>query len=822
MKKTIFKIISGISFFLIVLNSPVFSQSTTKVKGTVKDANSKEPIPFANVSFVGTGVGTVTDFEGIFFMETCLKADSVQFTCIGYKTQTAAIKRGSFRDLEILMKPTDTELGVVVVHAGVDPVVTLMKKVIRNRKKNNPVKFTSYSYEQYNKMELDVNNFNTKLENRKAMQQFKFIFDNVDTATASGKVFLPVLISETLSDYYFRRSPKKEKEIIKAVQVSGVKNESFNQFTGQMYLDVNIYDSYIQILDKQFVSPIAVNGLLVYDYYLTDSAFIDKSWCYQLTYKPRRKQEYTFKGDMWIADTTFAVKKMSARIAQGVNINFVKDLFFVEEFEKIQDSLWFPTKETVSVDFNLSNITAGFFGNKTTTRKNVKLDVQYPDNFFNATIPQELVVLPDASQKDTAYWSKNRHEELTVKEKKIYGMVDAIQKIPVFRTMNDIVSMLTLGYYKIGKFEYGPYFKTYSYNAIEGNRFRIGGRTSNSFSTKMEFNGHLAYGLSDQRFKYGIGYRYKLSKIPWCIASIDYSSDMTQLGLSPNAFTEDNIMSTLFSRSSNDQMLLQNKLDMQIEREWFKGFMNHAILTQKNIFPSGPIPFIKYDGTVKNQLNVSEASLGVHLAVNEKYLDGEFTRVYLGSKYPVLDITYSYGIKGVFNSDYQYSKLQLNLEHYFFIGPLGKMYYGAEAGKIWGRVPFPLLKLHEGNETYVFDYYSFNMMNFYEFASDQWFSAFFEHHFQGLFLNKIPVVRKLKFREILYGKGLIGSLDPQNRDEFAFPGTLSDVSKPYFEAGVGLENILKFIRIDAIWRLSHLSDPGIQKFGLRISLQVIL
>jgi hypothetical protein len=250
--------------------------------------------------------------------------------------------------------------------------------------------------------------------------------------------------------------------------------------------------------------------------------------------------------------------------------------------------------------------------------------------------------------------------------------------------------------------------------------------------------------------------------------------------------------------------------------------MNHAILTQKTIFPSCPIPFIKYDGTVKNQLNVSEASLGVHLAVNEKYLDGGFTRVYLGSKYPVLDITYSYGIKGVFNSDYQYSKLQLNLEHYFFIGPLGKMYYGAEAGKIWGRVPFPLLKLHEGNETYVFDYYSFNMMNFYEFASDQWFSAFFEHHFQGLFLNKIPVVRKLKFREILYGKGLIGSLDPQNRDEFAFPGTLSDVSKPYFEAGVGLENILKFIRIDAIWRLSHLSDPGIQKFGLRISLQVIL
>jgi len=814
-------ILISISLFLVFLASAGFSQVVTKIKGTIKDAVSKEAIPFANVSFPKTGVGTVSDFEGIYFLDTRLKVDSVQFVCVGYITQTVAVKRGSFQEFNILLKPADFTLGEVVVHAGVNPADILMKKVIKHRKQNNPVKFTSYSYEQYNKMELDINNFNTKIEDKKALRQFKFIFDNVDTATASGKVYLPVLISETLSDYYFRRSPKKEKEVIKAVQVSGIKNESFNQFTGQMYLDVNVYDNYINVMEKQFVSPIAVNGLLVYDYYLTDSAFIDNSWCFQLTYKPRRKQEYTFKGDMWIADSSYAVKKISARIAQGVNINFVQDLFFIQEFEKIQDSLWFPSKEIVSADFNLTHLTAGFFGNKTTTRKNIKLNVDYDDNFFNAAVPQELIVLPDASLKDTAYWSEQRHEELTTKERKIYGMVDSIQNIPVFRTMSDIVMMLTGGYYKIGKFEYGPYFKTYSYNAIEGHRFRVGGRTSNDFSTKIEYSGHVAYGLTDKRFKYGAGIRYKFKKNPWTMASIRYTSDMTQLGLSPNAFTEDNIMATLFSRNSNNQMLLQDKLEIKLDREWFKGFMNHASITTKKIYHSAAIPFIKSDGTWKSQIQVSEASLGLHLAVNEKYLDGEFTRIYLGSKFPVLDVSYSYGIKGAFDSDYEYSKLQANLTHYLFVGPLGKLKYGVEAGQIWGTVPFPLLKLHEGNETYVFDPYSFNLMNFYEFASDRYVSGYFEHHFQGLFLNKIPLIRHLKFREVIYGKGVIGSLQDKNRDEYQFPGTLSDVSKPYFEAGVGLENILKFLRVDAIWRLSHLDNPNIQKFGLRVSVQVI-
>jgi len=808
---------------ILIFISGITQAQPTKVRGKIIDASTNEPMPFVTISLKGTTIGTITDVEGNYFLQAKSNADSVVVACVGYFPQTVKINKAAFQTVDFAMKPRENQLNEIVVIAGEDPSLEMIRKVIKNKPRNNPAKLEDYRYEVYNKMEIDVNNVDSDFQKKKVFNKLQFIFDYVDTSAETGKAYLPVFISEAISDFYFQRKPPKQKEIIKATNIAGVKNESVSQYTGQMYIDVNLYSNFIDVFGKQFVSPIADFSLLTYKYYLIDSTFLDNKWCYLISFKPKRKQELTFSGEIWINDSSWAVKKIKARIANDANINYVNDFVAILEYSFLRDSTWMLSKQELFVDFNVTDKTTGFFGRKSTTYRNFVVGERMPENFFNATMPQESIVLQDAAEHDISYWSDIRHEKLSTKEQNIYKMVDSIKEVPVFKNFVDIMTMLLGGYYVMGKFEYGPYFKTYSNNPIEGSRFRVGGRTSNDFSKKIMFNGHVAYGSKDELFKYGIGATYMFKKEPRTSFYIYHKYDMEQLGQSVNAFTEDNIMATILARSPNDNLLLVRETKSYFEKEWFLGFSNKLMWSHKQIYPSQKIRFAEKGTDVALQLTTSEFTLSTRLAYNEKFVRGEFERISFGSEYPILTVDATAGIKGVFGSDYQYYRLHVGIDHHLYISPLGYFQYKLEGGKIWGDLPFPLLKLHEGNETYAFDPFAFNMMNFYEFVSDEYASVYLEHHFEGFFFNKIPLFRKLKFREVVYGKGLIGRLSDANTKQIMdFPASLSDVRKPYFEAGVGIENILKVLRIDAIWRLSYLDKPGIEKFGIRAKIQIII
>ena len=805
-------------FTLVQLNAQV-----TKIMGTVFDADTQEPIPFANVYFKGTTIGVTSDFDGFFSIETGNPSDTLVASFIGYKKKSAHITPNIFQEVHFELSPTNFNLPEIVIRAGENPATILLRKIINNKEVNRGENYDACQYEVYNKIEIDANNITEKFKNRRILKPFQFIFDHLDTSTVNGKTYLPIFLSESLSDYYYRKEPKSEKEVIKAAKVSGIENESILQFVGNMFQQYNFYDNYITIFQKNFVSPISNSGMNHYKYYLVDSTYLSNLWCYKIMFKPKRKQELTFSGHFWVNDTSFAIKSFELKIAEDANINYINDLVISREYTKTDEEHWMVTKDIGIADFNViedNKTVLGFFGKKTTTFKNFVFDQPRDKKFYS--LPTNVIVGDKTYEQDDDFWSLNRHDSLSKNEKTIYHMVDTLRNLPAFKTWIDIVETVVSGYYNLDKVEFGPYASLISFNAIEGVRFRIGGRTTSKLTEQIRLEGHLAYGTLDQKIKYGAGFLYLPNKNPRRALGGNYRFDIEQLGNSPNAFRDDFLFAAIFRRNPADKLSMTRETKFYYDHEWFNGFSNKLNVMHKEILPIGKDQVRIYNGSGDlvslEKIRTTEVGLDARFAFNEKFIMGSFNRVSVGTKYPILGVQYMYGIPDLFGSDYEYHKLRFGIKHWFNVLNLGWSKYNIEAGKIWGTLPFPLLELHPGNETFIFDEFAFNLMNYFEFISDQYISVYYTHHFDGFFLNHIPVMRKLKWREVGFVKGVIGTFSDKNKAYNKLPDISNTLEKPYIEAGVGIENIFKIIRIDGIWRLSHLDHENINKFAVFVSL----
>lgn len=791
----------------------------TKIMGRVVDAESGEPIPFANIFFKGTTIGVSSDFDGNFSLETKTPSDSLVASYLGYEMQSLPVLKNRFQQVVFELKPSNFSLPEVVVIAGENPAEILLRKIIKNKSVNYKKEFDYYQYEVYNKIQIDANNVSERFQNRRIMRPFKFIFEYADTSTINGKTYLPVFLSESLSDYYYRNSPHSEKEVIKAAKVSGIENESVLQYVGDMFQNYSIYENYITLFQKNFVSPIADFGLSFYKYYLIDSTYFSDKWCYKVMFKPRRRQELTFTGHFWVHDTSFAVKSFEMEIADDANINYVNDLVLSQEFDLVDGNYWMVTLDKGVGDFNIledNKKTLGFFGRKTTTYRKFVFNKPMDKEFYST--PANVMVSDNAYDKNEEFWEENRHTELSKDEQTIYHLVDTLKNLPAFKTWVDIVETAVTGYYEMGKYEIGPYASLVSFNAIEGARFRFGGRTTEKFSSRARYGGYIAYGTKDTRLKYGASALFLLNPNPRRAVYASYKDDVEQLGNSPNAFRDDFLLAAIFRRNPADKLSQTREVNLNYDHEWFNGFSNQINLRRKEIIPIGESRVETVNGggePVENKSMIAtEVSFATRLAYQEKFVMGTFDRISLGTKFPIVAIEYGYGIPGFLNGEYEYHRLRAGIKHWFNIFNLGWSKYIIEGGKIWGKLPFPLLVLHPGNETFIFDEYAYNLMNYFEFVSDQYVSVYYSHHFDGFFLNRIPLMRKLKWREVVYFRGVAGSLTKDNLEYNVLPSITYTLDQPYYEAGVGLENIFKIFRIDGIWRLSHYSHENTNRFAL--------
>lgn len=800
-----------------------FSQTYT-ITGKVFDAESKEPLPFVPVLIKGTTVGATTDFDGNYSISTSKMGDSIVSSYVGYKKLTRAIKRGENQVINMPMVLEGVNLLEVVVKAGENPAHRIIRNVIAHKQFNNRRKLDAYQYESYNKVEFDLNRIPKEMQERKLFKPIKFVFDNVDSVYSGEKPSLPIFITESLSDLYFRSNPTLKKEVIKASKVTGIENTSITSVMGDMYQNINIYDNNILVFGKDFVSPISDNGFFYYKYYLEDSLFIGNTRCYQIRFKSKRPQELCFSGNMWISDTTWAIKRIEMSIPKDANINFINAANVVQEFTQI-DSTWMLSKDRLIIDFAMNKNQVGIYGRKTTSYKDFKINQPKDVKFYE--FGDKIVVEDNAMKQTDEFWNANRHDSLSIREKKIYHMIDTIKTLPVYKTWVDIFTLFVSGYRVVNNFEIGPYFNLVSYNKIEGPRVRFGGRTSSKFSRWYELQGYVAYGFNDEKFKYSLGFKSFISKKPHRqLVGMTYKSDYEILGQSQNGFSQDNIFASLFRTSPLTNLTRVDQTFAWYEREWVDGLTSKVILAGRTITPllANAYQYYKKDGTIATKENIknTEVRLNVRFAYKEKFISGDFSRISLGTKWPVLQFNYAKSLQNAFMGEYDYQKVVLNLsDRVRLISLLGYTDYTAEVGKIYGAVPYPLMELHGGNETYVYDYMSFNMMKYYEFASDQYASVGMFHHFEGLLFNKIPLIKKLKWREVVTCKALWGSVNEKNKRTLIFPTTLNALgNEPYVEVSAGIENIFKVFRIDALWRSTYLRPKAIENFGVKFGFQL--
>ena len=797
-----------ILLFLLTVISYSAAAQRKVLTGYVKDSHTDEPVPFASVYFAKTQRGRLTDSSGHFeFAFNEWPKDSIVISYVGYSNYHRFID--SNKDTINLLINLDRAVNnrEVVIKSKVNKGLLLWSLIVKHKPENDRYRFSNFGYQLYNKLELDLININReKLKEIKLLKPFGFIFDNVDSLS-EDKPFLPVFLTETLSDYFYQNNPRKYREVIKASRTSGVNNESVYKLLGGLYQNVDVYNNFIPVFDKQFVSPASDNGDGFYVYKVADTQFVAKRKFYHLTFTPKHAGENSFYGDCWVDAKTFAVQKMNLRIPKDANINFVSRLSLVQEYSLINDSTWFLSKDKFIVDLSpLGKSRLSFTGRKTTTYKDVLLNSQNISDSLKLNRKQEEVVLKkDASAKEEEYWKNSRHEELSKNEKAVYKMVDTLQKMPIFKKYTETINFIGSGYKNIGNYQIGPWFNWVSFDSLEGYRFRFDLGTNKGFNKNLYFSGYLAYGLSDKKFKGKLESIYIFHRDPRVRLYASYSNDLDFGQSYYDEVSTDNIFALAARKKGVPRKFMRLKEErLDLFKETNYGLSGNIILSRREYEPLIYLPPKSSFAAGKGDpLNTFETQFKIRFAYLERFLENNFFRTSLGSPYPIVEFKYTKGIAGVLKSNYDYSKISGSVSHNLKIAPYGNIYFNAYAGKTFGTLPFPLLDVHPGNELHYYNKYAFNLMNRWEYISDKYAGINIEHNVGNGLFRLIPLTRKLKFRQFWNAKVLWGSLSDANKQlNFTNGNSFKTLNgKAYMELGTGVDNILKLFRVDLIWRV---------------------
>jgi hypothetical protein len=832
----------GILLYFLTLFSYQVNAQVITVSGRVVDDDTDEGVSFCSVFLnSSTPIGVTSDLEGNYSFQidfSLVNGDSIGALSIGYNTTMKPIsKTQAEQTINFRLKSASLTMGEVVVIAGENPANEIVRQIVKNKKRNVPKNFDSYEVELYSKTELDLNNIDPDMKDSKIFKEVQFIFENVDSVS-DVKPFLPAYVAERLYDVYYTKKSQSEKEIIKAQKVSGISNSSVVDFINRLHEKYSIYDNYITMLGKEFISPFSNNALLTYEFYILDSTFIQDEWSYKLKFKPKRKQENTFYGDFWVSMENYGVEIVNMRMSPDVNINLVNRVIIYQEFLK-QDSLWLPYKEKTIIDFatDKTEKRPGIIGRKTQMYKDFKVDDPATAERYQKADPEEIDW--QVVNKDADFWEDNRHEELSKNEEAVYRMVDSIKQVPVYKTVADLINTLGGGYQVIGPIELGAWWDIININNREGWRFGMGLGTSYKFSKKLRLFGYGAYGFWDKQWKYRGLFEYVFNHYRRQEMGVQYRNDVMFENRSTEEPSTQGLFAGFIRRGGIPPKILQVKEAKAFyHHTWKKGWSNHLAVLHRQLTPFGDSMTISKKGfnyaylpnpadasIIENSITTAEILFRIRYAYKEKLLRGNFSDMSLGSVYPIVSLTYTAGIKGILGSEYNYHRLNLNLDHWFYVGAAGWLEYNIDAGKIFGNVPFLLLETHPGNDAFFYNSNAYNMMNSFEFVSDTWVGLRVEQHFDGFFLNRIPLIRKLKWREVAFFRGVYGKLSKENEEANRlnlqsnggpYYGSLNQ--GPYMETGFGIENIFKFIRIDALWRLSYRENVNAQKFSVRFTL----
>ena len=840
----------GISLLLSI--SFFTSISQTVVKGVIKDAATQKPIQYVSIYFKG-GKGVTSAEDGTFTITSANpKLTVLIFSYVGYKAVTKNIWPDKEQEVNVYMDVADSKRNVTVKTSRRgkytnknNPAVELIRRVIENKDKNRVTQAYDYvSYEQYEKMELMLTKTPEKLLNNKFLKNFKFIFQNTDTTKIQGRAMLPVYIDETVSQRYFRKNPEKNKVIILGEKKVDFKEyldvEGISTYLDRMYENVEVYDNNISLLGNTFLSPIADASPTFYRFYIRDTIELEGTKLVRLDFAPRNLEDLLFKGTLFVTlDGNYSVQKLIMSISKHANLNFVRELHLNQDFAKGPDGRYHVVLSNTIVEFALSSgAQSSIVGDRTVSFKDYKINQPAPDSVYQGS---GIVKLFTEKQNQTdSFWQQHRSPQLSESESKVYSNIDSLTNLKSFRTFMDIATLLLAGYKSFGPYEVGPVNSFYSFNPVEGFRLRVGGRSTTRLNKNIYLENYVAYGFKDKQWKYfgSLAYSFNGTSIyyyPNNFVRASFQRDTKIPGQELQFVVEDNFLLS-FKRGRNDRWLYNDIYKAEYVREFGKDFGYTVGFKNWRQTPAGVITYSKDDGVggVTNipDLTTSELSTEFRWSPHQQFYQGKRFRVPIINKYPNIRLRFTAGVKGLFKGEYNYQTLNLNIEKRTYFSQLGFADIVLEGGYTFGKIPYPLMTIHRANQTFSYQLNSYNLMNFLEFVSDHYAAMSIDQKFNGFFFNKIPLLKKLKWREVVSGKILYGGVRAENNpnfnqntlkypvdDENHRPTTYTLGRTPYIEVSAGITNIFKLLRIDFVKRLTYLDNPNVTSWGIRSRLR---
>ena len=834
------------------------AQSFTSASGIIKDSITGEPLPFVSVYFDGSTIGAMTDDNGTFTLQNNQGYTKLAAASLGYDTKFIDLKPGKKNDnLELLLKPTAFEISEVVVKPKREkytrkdnPAVELIKKVIAHKNDNRIEAKPEYQTEVYEKLSLSLDNFNPNLDKNKFLKKFKFIKNYLDTSEFNGKPILTVSVRENLSDFYYRKSPKAEKTIVRAKRMQGI-DKTLDDGGGitsnleEIFKSINIFDNNIPILLNRFVSPLSSTlATTYYHYYIMDTLDVGGDKCVDLAFVPANSESYGFTGRLYITlDGNYAVKKVLLNTPANINLNWVDKLRIEQEFKQMPDSTWVLDQENTFVNFYVVKGTQQLYAHQLRNYDNYNFNVQNADSVFG--LLGALHVLPEATAQPDTFWTHNRPIPLKEKEDALKDLVGQLRKVPAFNAIIKTAEILITGYIptandkKVTKFDFGPMNTTFSANHLEGFRMRVGGMTTANLNPYWFASGYLAYGTNDRKIKYNLKLTHSFTKKeyhegenPVNNLSFIQEYDVYTPGQDFLFTSKDNIFVAWKVGEPVTKMQYIRKSVLQYEKEWLNGLTWKSWIMNQNNEAAGTLQYIKRDesGNLYHIKDFTTSEIGTQLrfAPGERAYNGRSGKesvFNLSKDAPVFKLSHQLGIKGVLGGDYNYNHTEISAEKRIWLSSFGHIDAQVKAGKVWDKVPFPLLILPNTNQSITIQPEAFHMMNALEFVTDQYVSFNATYYLKGWILNRIPGIKWLRLREVLSFNMIYGGLTDKNNPTltpglFLLPdGTQPLGSTPYMECSVGLENIFKILRIDYYRRLTYLDHPDIKKGGIRIALR---
>ena len=832
-------------FLSVGLPVTIAAQKATVVKGLVRDSITQEPIPYASVFFVGSDKGLMTDDEGKFAVSVRDNFLNVRVSTLGYREKTFFVKKGEENDVLVELVPSDYVLEEVVVKPKREkysrknnPAVEFVKKLIERRHVGDPKNHDFYNYEKYEKMTFALNEFSEEQKKKWLFKKFQFIFDYVDTSEVSGKPILTVSIKEKIANNYYRRSPETEKTVVTGIKRAGI-DEIFNEESVQMLYDdlfreIDIFGNDITLLSNRFVSPLSNIATSFYKYYLLDTIQVDGVKCIDLGFVPFNSESFGFTGHIYVpeGDSTYFIKKVKMNVPRDINLNYVKNMYLEQDYERLEDGTRIKVKDDAIIEFEVLPSTQGLYARRMTTYS--KFSFTPPDDLSVYDFEGRERVEVDAQAKPEEFWVDNRHVPVRKKENAVDKLLARLREVPVFYYTEKVLGVLIGGYIETGensKFDFGPMNTTISANEVEGARFRVGGLTTAQLSPHWFARGYVAYGTKDEKVKYSGEVEYSFNKkkfhakeFPINSIKLSHSYDIDQLGQQYMYTNKDNVFLSLKRKSDNKATYLR-KTELSYLQERQSGFsFGLGIRNEIQQMATDRISFV--DGYGKEIKDYMQTNFEVKLryAPNEKFYQTKSNRFPINLDAPVFTLSHVFSFKDFLGSRYSYNRTEFGVQKRFWFSAFGYFDAIIKAGKVWDKVPFPMLILPNANLSYTIQPESYALMNALEFINDQYVSWDFTYNANGALFNRIPLLKYLKLREVFTFRGLYGSLSKKNNplynsDLFVFPkGSTAMDKMPYMECSVGLDNIFTILRVDYVWRLTYLDRPNISKSGVRIAL----